>query len=90
MSFNEVYLFLIIFLINLLRGVKFVIIIVILLSWFQVEQNKFTQFLTNIASPVLNIFRKITPKTEMLDLSPLFAFIVIDLLQYLLEVLLYS
>lgn len=69
---------------NLLRAIQLIIFIVIILSWFQVEKNKFTIFLNDIASPILNIAKKVTPKLGMIDLSPIVAILGIDLLRWLL------
>jgi len=56
-----------------------VIVIQILLSWFVPPGNNFYQFLNGLTRPVLGFFRKITPKTGMIDLSPLIALLALDI-----------
>jgi YggT family protein len=75
----------------LLRILEVMIIIVILLSWFPAARaNRFTIFLAMIVGPILAWARKITPRTGMIDLSPLVAFLIINLLQAIINNLIIS
>ena len=74
------------FLENLLLALQFTIFLVVIFSWFPTNKtSRFNIFLNSIASPVLMMTRKITPKTGMLDLSPIVAFLIIDLLHFILQ-----
>ncbi len=54
------------------------------MSWFRGPSNGITRFVHEATEPILRIARKITPKTGMLDLSPIVAVIGLDLLRYLI------
>ena len=71
------------FLINVIRILKYAILLRVLLSWVQTGYpGRFTMFIYEATEPVLRIFRSILPKTGMIDLSPIIAFFVLDLAQY--------
>ncbi|WP_100403105.1 YggT family protein [Bacillus sp. FJAT-42315] len=56
------------------------LIIYILMSWFpNARETSIGRFLTKICEPYLEPFRKIVPPLGMLDLSPLVAFLVLNL-----------
>ncbi len=74
--------FLTFFLINLVRIIKYAILVRVLLSWFQSGANgRIGQFIYDITEPVLRIFRRILPRTGMIDFSPLLAFFALDFLE---------
>jgi len=59
----------------------------VILSWIrpvQVNAGKFSMFIIEITEPILQFFRKILPKTGMLDLSPIVAFLAIELIRTLI------
>jgi YggT family protein len=63
----------------------------VLLSLFRTNTNNWlTQFISSVTDPILNIAKKITPKTGMIDFSPLIALIGLELIEYLLITLLLS
>jgi len=64
---------------------SWLIIVRVILSWIRTRPNRFTEFVVEITEPVLKIAKKITPKIGMIDLSPIVAFIGIELLYKLLE-----
>ncbi|OZI13302.1 hypothetical protein CEW92_02225 [Bacillaceae bacterium SAS-127] len=56
------------------------LIIYILMSWFpNARETSIGRFLTKICEPYLEPFRKIVPPLGMIDLSPLVAFLVLNL-----------
>ena len=70
------------FLINLVKVVKYAILVRVLMSWLGGGgKGKIGQIIYEITEPVLKFFRNILPKTGMLDLSPLIAFFALDFLQ---------
>ncbi|MDQ0215049.1 YggT family protein [Oikeobacillus pervagus] len=70
-----------------IQGIAFLIeiyswalIIYILMSWFPgARENAFGRFLSSICEPFLEPFRKIIPPLGMIDISPIVAFIVLNL-----------
>jgi len=59
----------------------------VILSWFRPmggPQGRFSQFIIDVTEPLLGTIRKILPRTGMLDLSPIVAFLFIELLRYLI------
>ena len=60
----------------------FALIISVILSWVAPgSHNPGAELVTQICEPVLAPFRQIMPNLGGLDISPIFAFIVIQLLQ---------
>ncbi len=54
----------------------------ILGSWFPEFQNsRFMQFISFYTDPYLNLFRRIIPPLGMLDISPILAFISLELIK---------
>ncbi len=52
-------------------------------SWFaRFARSKWMQFIAFYTDPYLNIFRKIIPPLGMMDLSPMVAFFVLQILQF--------
>ncbi|WP_338753921.1 YggT family protein [Bacillus sp. FJAT-52991] len=67
-------------LIKAIQLYSWALIIYILMSWFpNARETSIGQFLTKICEPYLEPFRKIVPPLGMLDLSPLVAFLVLNL-----------
>ena len=74
--------FLITFLGLLLQVLWFAILIRVILSWFPVDpSNPIIRILWEITEPVLAPFRRVIPRIGMFDLSPIAAFLVIQLIQ---------
>lgn len=71
--------FLILFLINVIKIVKYMILIRVLMSWIQSgPPGRFMTFIYEATEPILGLIRRILPRTGMIDLSPLIAFFVLD------------
>jgi len=62
------------------------IFIRVILSWVNVGYNGFTQFIYGLTEPFLGIFRRIIPPRPNfpLDLSPVLAIVVLELLRSVL------
>ncbi|MBU0577485.1 YggT family protein [Patescibacteria group bacterium] len=74
--------FLAFFLINVIRIIKYAILVRILMSWIQTNSHgQFYRTIYEITEPVLRIFRSILPRTGMIDFSPILAFFALDFLQ---------
>ena len=74
--------FIVFFLINIIRILKYAILVRILLSWFQSgHPGRFSQMLFEVTEPVLKVFRNILPRTGMIDFSPILAFFALDFAQ---------
>lgn len=68
--------------INIVRIYKFAILARVLISWMQVNNhNRIVVLIYQVTEPPLRFLRGILPRMGMLDLSPLLAFIALDLLQ---------
>jgi YggT family protein len=58
------------------------LIIYILMSWIPTTyDSKFGKILAKICDPYLNFFRRFIPPIGMIDISPIVAFIVLNLIQ---------
>lgn len=56
------------------------LIIYILMSWFpNARESSIGQFLARICEPYLEPFRRIIPSIGMMDISPIVAFLVLNL-----------
>ncbi|MFZ0564755.1 MAG: YggT family protein [Chlamydiales bacterium] len=54
-------------------------------SWFpRLTQSRFMHFIAFYTDPYLKVFRRIIPPIGMMDISPMFAFIALQLLQWIL------
>lgn len=52
-------------------------------SWFpEFSRSRFMQFVAFYTDPYLNLFRRVIPPIGMLDISPIFAFIALQIMQY--------
>jgi YggT family protein len=66
----------------LLQILWIAILIRVLLSWFPIDpSNPIIRVLFEVTEPVLAPFRRVIPRIGMLDLSPLAALLVIQLIQ---------
>lgn len=65
---------------TLLQVYSYAIIIYILLSWFpNARESSFGQLLAKIVEPYLEPFRRFIPPLGMIDISPIVAFITLNL-----------
>ena len=54
-------------------------------SWFpSFAQSRLMQFIAYYTDPYLNLFRKLIPPLGMMDISPMFAFISLQIIQWIL------
>jgi len=57
-----------------------------LLSWFPVDPNSFlVVFLVTITEPILSPLRRIVPRLDMIDLSPMVAILLLLFISWLLQ-----
>ena len=57
-----------------------------LLSWFPVDPNNFlVVFLVTITEPILSPLRRIVPRLDMIDLSPMVAILLLMFISWLLQ-----
>lgn len=60
-------------------------------SWFPIVANsQFMRFVGFYTDPYLNLFRQIIPPLGMVDISPIFAFLALQMLEWLVFSLIYS
>lgn len=57
------------------------IFIQILMSWVVSTENRAYVVIDSVTRPVMTLARRITPKTGMLDFSPIVAFIALEVLR---------
>jgi YggT family protein len=70
------------FLINVVKILKYAILVRILLSWIQpMGGGRFGQILNDDTEPILKIFRNLLPNMGMIGFSPILAFFALDLVQ---------
>ncbi|QQR53138.1 YggT family protein [bacterium] len=68
--------------INIFVDVFYVLLLIrLILSWFASGTNSFYGWLVGVTEPVLAPIRKMVPSAGGLDLAPLVAFILLQLLQ---------
>ena len=61
----------------------------ILGSWLpEIQQFRFMQFIAFYTDPYLNLFRRIIPPLGMLDISPIFAFLGLNVIKYVINTIL--
>lgn len=66
----------------LFQIIIFLVIARVVLSWFRAPRTgPFYRFITDATEPVMRLAQKITPRTGMLDFSPIVAIIGLDLLR---------
>lgn len=64
----------------LLQLLSFAIIVRVILSWLNIDKSGgFVLFIRDVTEPVMEFFRKITPRIGMIDISPIIAIVAIDL-----------
>ena len=57
-------------------------------SWLpEIQHYRFMQFITFCTDPYLNIFRSLIPPLGMLDISPIIAFLCLNIIQYGINIL---
>ncbi len=62
------------------------IIIRALLSWFQISPDNFIIVILNyITEPILAPLRRIVPRIDMFDLTPMVAIVILVIITYLLN-----
>ncbi len=67
---------------KLIQLYSWALIIYILMSWFpNARETSIGKFLSRICEPYLEPFRRIVPPLGMIDISPIVAFIVLNLAQ---------
>ncbi|MBO8176451.1 YggT family protein [Aeribacillus pallidus] len=67
-------------LLKLIEIYSWALIIYILMSWFpNARESSIGQFLARICEPYLEPFRRFIPPIGMIDISPIVAFIVLNL-----------
>ncbi|NQD68253.1 YggT family protein [Bacillus haikouensis] len=67
---------------TLIQLYSWALIIYILMSWFpNARESSIGQFLSKICEPYLEPFRRFVPPLGMIDISPIVAFIVLNLAQ---------
>ncbi len=73
-------------LINIVKIIKYAILIRILVSWVQPYgvRGKAYQILYEVTEPTMGFFRKILPSTGMIDFSPILAFFAMDMLEMII------
>jgi len=60
----------------------------ILGSWLpELNQYRFMQFISFYTDPYLDLFRKIIPPLGMIDISPIFAFLGLGFIEYILKLI---
>lgn len=63
----------------------FMLLVRVFGSWFpSFAHTRFMRFIACYTDPYLNVFRRIIPPLGMIDLSPMFAFISLQLIQWIL------
>lgn len=72
----------------LLRIYDIVLLLRVLLSWFQIDPyNPIVRILYTLTEPILRPIRQILPPAGMMDFSPLVAFLLLFALQNVLSIL---
>lgn len=73
------------FAITFLTALQFCIFLAVILSWFpNAARHPVSLFVRRIAEPILALARKVTPRTGMIDLSPILAFLTIEVFMRIL------
>jgi YggT family protein len=74
--------FIVIFINLLFEALSLAIIIRVFLSWFRVNpDNRLVQLLYQITEPVLTPFRRLIPPIGMMDITPIVALFVLQILR---------
>lgn len=79
------------FIVVLGRVLNLLILARILLSWVPVDRsNPIVSFIYEVTEPILGPIRRVLPSVGGLDLSPIIALVLVQVLQRVLLTLLYS
>jgi YggT family protein len=90
MGFDDVARFFLMFISTLIYILNFAIIIRALMSWFNPSpENPIVRFVTEITEPVLAPLRRIVPKIGMIDITPIVAILLMNVILQVLESTLY-
>lgn len=81
---EQIFQFIVQFLIIIYRIYFFLIFAEVIFSWIRPQPNRLTEFVHDVTKPFLDLARKVTPKLGMIDISPIIAFIGIELIFKLL------
>ena len=71
-------------------GLSLLLIAYVVLSYFMDPYHPVRSTVDRIVNPILNPIRRVLPRTGMVDLSPLAAIILVQVLEFLLSSLLLS
>ena len=64
-----------------LMVLQFCIFLAVILSWFpNARHHPVTLFVHRIAEPILQVFRRFIPRVGMIDISPIAAFLTIEII----------
>jgi YggT family protein len=90
MGFDDVARFFLMFISTLIYILNFAIIIRALMSWFNPSpENPIVRFVIEITEPVLAPLRKIVPRIGMMDITPIVAILLMNVILQVLESTLY-
>lgn len=65
------------------------ILIRIIASWFpEISRHRILLFIQHYTDPYLNLFRRFIPPLGMIDLSPMFSLIFLQILEYVINLFL--
>ncbi|WP_018664063.1 YggT family protein [Heyndrickxia acidiproducens] len=71
--------FILMILLLLLRIYSYILLIYIFMSWFNIRDTQIGRLFGQLCEPYLEPFRRVIPPLGMIDISPIVAFIVLDL-----------
>jgi YggT family protein len=90
MGFDDVARFFLMFISTLIYILNFAIIIRALMSWFNPSpENPIVRFVIEITEPVLAPLRRIVPRIGMIDITPIVAILLMNVILQVLESTLY-
>jgi YggT family protein len=90
MGFDDVARFFLMFISTLIYILNFAIIIRALMSWFNPSpENPIVRFVIEITEPVLAPLRRIVPRIGMMDITPIVAILLMNVILQVLESTLY-
>jgi YggT family protein len=86
MGFDEVARFFLFFVSTLIYILNFAIIIRALMSWFNPSmENPIVRFVIEITEPVLAPLRRIVPRIGMIDITPIVAILLMNVILQVLD-----
>jgi YggT family protein len=75
----------------LFRALSLAVLIRVFLTWIPINPyNRFVQLLYQITEPILRPFRRIIPPIGMVDISPIVALLVLQLVEQIVMRIIYS